>query len=152
MRNTFATAAPLLVPLLCGASALAQAQSQSQAQRPGHVTDVRTVSDLAAVCDPRLPGVERLESIAYCQGYMTAAGQFHSALHPAGGPRRPLYCLPNPGPSMAQAGLTFAAWARQNPQRANEPALDGVLRWAQSTYPCPADGATPAPRSARSAR
>ena len=32
---------------------------------------------------------------------------------------------------------------------ANEPALDGLLRWAQSTHPCPADGASP--RAARSA-
>lgn len=143
MRNTFAAAAPLLAALLGGGGgALAQA--------PGHVTDVRTVSDLAAVCDPQLRGVERLESIAYCQGYMTAAGQFHASLHPAGGPRRPLYCLPDPAPSVAQAGLAFAAWARQNPQRANEPAPDGVLRWAQSAYACPpgASSAQSAPRAA----
>jgi len=139
-RITIAATAPLLAALLGGAPALAQ--------RPGHVTDVRTVSDLAAVCDPQLRGVERLESIAYCQGYMTAAGQYHTALYPAGGPRRPLYCVPNPPPSVAQSGLAFAAWARQNPQRANEPALDGLLRWAQSAHPCPTDGASP--RAARS--
>jgi hypothetical protein len=140
MRNRIAAAAPLLAALL-GGGALAQA--------PGLVTDVRTVSDLAAVCDPQVRGVERLESIAYCQGYMTAAGQYHTSLHPAGGARRPLFCVPNPPPSVAQSGLAFAAWARQNPQRANEPALDGLLRWAQSTHPCPADGASP--RAARSA-
>jgi len=134
MRNSFAAAAPLLAGLLLGVTA----PPAALAQAPGHVTEVRTVSDLAAVCDPQLRGVERLESIAYCQGFMTAAGQYHTALHPAGGPRRPLYCVPNPPPSVAQSGLAFAAWARQNPQRTSEPALDGVLRWAQSTYPCPA--------------
>lgn len=131
MRNTIAAAA--LAAALAGAATPAAAQSQS----PGHVTDVRTVSDLAAVCDPQLRGVERLESIAYCQGYMTAAGQYHTAIHPAGGPRRPLFCVPNPAPSVAQAGLGFAAWARQNPQHADDPAPDGLLRWAQSAYPCP---------------
>ena len=148
MRNTFAAAAaaaPLLAAaLLGGAPALAQA--------PRHVTEVQTVSDLAAVCDPQLRGVERLESIAYCQGFLTAAGQYHTALHPAGGPRRPLFCVPNPPPSVAQSGLAFAAWARQNPQRANEPALDGLLRWAQSAYPCPTTAASersPRPGSAR---
>ena len=147
MRNTFAVAAPLLVALLGGAPALAQAQGRPQAQAT-HVTDVRTVSDLAAVCDPQLRGVERLESIAYCQGYLTAAGQYHTSLHPAGGPRRPLFCVPNPPPSVAQSGLAFAAWARQNPQRANEPALDGLLRWAQSAYPCPTTAASErSPRS-----
>ena len=139
IRNTIAAAAPLLATILLAAPAPAQA--------PGHVTEVRTVSDLAAVCDPRLGGVERLESIAYCQGFITAAGQYHTALHPAGGPRRPLFCVPNPPPSVAQTGLGFAAWARQNPQRANEPALDGLLRWARSSYPCPNDGT-----SARDAR
>ena len=134
MRNTIAAATPLLAALLVAAPALAQA--------PGHVTDVRTVSDLAAVCDPQLRGVERLESIAYCQGYLTAAGQYHTSLHPAGGPRRPLFCVPTPPPSVAQSGLAFAAWARQNPQRANEPALDGLLRWAQSAYPCPTTAAS----------
>ena len=84
MRNTFAAAAaaPMLAAaLLNGPPALAQA--------PRHVTEVQTVSDLAAVCDPQVRGVERLESIAYCQGFLTAAGQYHAALHPAGGPRRP---------------------------------------------------------------
>jgi Rap1a immunity proteins len=144
MRITLAAAAPLLAGLL-GLPA-----PPALAQAPGHVTEVRTVSDLAAVCDPQLRGVERLESIAYCQGFMTAAGQYHTALHPAGGPSRPLYCVPNPPPSVAQSGLAFAAWARQNPRHAGEPALDGVLRWAQSTYPCPSGGA-PA-RSPRPAR
>ena len=136
MRNTFATAAPLLAAaaLLAAPAMLA---GSARAQAPGQITDVRTVSDLAAVCDPQLRGVERLESIAYCQGYITAAGQYHTSLHPAGGPRRPLFCVPNPAPSVAQSGLGFASWARQNPQRANEPALDGLLRWAQTTYPCP---------------
>lgn len=146
MRNTLAAAAPLLAAALIGAPAPARAQA------PGLVTEVRTVSDLAAVCDPQVRGVERLESIAYCQGYLTAAGQYHTALHPAGGPRRPLFCVPNPPPSVAQSGLAFAAWARRNPQHANEAALDGLLRWAQATHPCPTTAASersPRPGSAR---
>ncbi len=138
-RNIFATAAALL------AETAALSVAPALAQAPGHVTEVRTVSDLAAVCDPQLRGVERLESIAYCQGFITAAGQYHTALHPAGGPRRPLFCVPNPPPSVAQSGLGFAAWARQNPQRANEPALDGLLRWAQSAHPCPTTAASERP-------
>ena len=146
MRNTLAAAAPLLAAALIGAPAPARAQA------PGLVTDVRTVSDLAAVCDPQVRGVERLESIAYCQGYLTAAGQYHTSLHPAGGPSRPLFCVPNPPPSVAQSGLAFAAWARRNPQHANEAALDGLLRWAQATYPCPTtatSGRSPRPGSTR---
>lgn len=143
MRNTIA-AVSLAAAATLGAPALAQS--------PGHVTDVRTVSDLAAVCDPQVRGVERLESIAYCQGYVTAAGQYHTAIHPAGGSRRSLFCVPDPAPSVAQAGLGFAAWARQNPQHANDPALDGLLRYAQSAYPCPTPATSERPRRSGSAR
>ncbi|WP_141563179.1 Rap1a/Tai family immunity protein [Teichococcus rhizosphaerae] len=130
---------------MAGAPALAQNAAPAPASPA--VTQVRTVADLAAICDPAA-GPLRLESIAYCQGYITAAGQYHAALFPAGGGRPPLYCVPSPAPSVAQTGLAFAAWARQNTQYAAEPALDGLHRWAQATYPCPAGNA---PRTGRPA-
>lgn len=113
------------------------------------VTSVETAADLAAVCNPAASGVPRLEAIAYCQGFITSAGQYHALLHPAGGPIRPLYCTPTPGPTVAQAGIAFAAWLNANAAYRAEPALDGLLRWMQETYPCPA---APAPRIRRSTR
>ncbi|NKC29370.1 Rap1a/Tai family immunity protein [Falsiroseomonas selenitidurans] len=101
------------------------------------VTDhVRTVSDLAAVCDPRVRGMRRLEAIAYCQGFLTAAGQYHAMMFPQGGPVRPLFCVPGRGPSIAETGIGFAGWARSNPVYREEPALDGFLRYAQAQFPC----------------
>lgn len=112
--------------------------SPALAQAP--VTAVHTVADLVAVCGPAetLPAVARLEAIAYCQGFVTAAGQYHAALHRPGGRHRPLFCLPTPTPSVAQAAIAFVVWAGENPNRAGEPALDGLLRFAQAAYPCPA--------------
>jgi hypothetical protein len=126
---------------LCLASSLAMAQPAATAAEEALVDHVRTVADLAAVCDPRWGGVPRLEAIAYCQGFLTAAGQYHALLYPSAGPVRPLFCVPNPGPTIAESGIGFAAWARANPTRANELALDGFLRWAQARFPCP----TPTP-------
>jgi hypothetical protein len=99
--------------------------------QPRPMDQVQTVAELAAVCDPTTTGVPRLEAIAYCQGFLTSAGQYHALMYPAGRPVRPLFCLPNPGPSIAQSGIAFARWARENASYANEPALDGMLRWAQ---------------------
>ena len=146
MRSLLAAAfSCLLVPM-------ASAQPRPHhATSPDVVTHVRTVADLAAVCDPAWPGVARLEAIAYCQGFLTSAGQYHTLLHPAGGTRKPLYCVPNPAPTVAEAGLAFAAWSRANPNYNAEPALDGLLRFAQSKYPCPADSAAPARRTTRPA-
>jgi hypothetical protein len=110
---------------------------------------VQTANELAAVCDPAWQGVPRLEAIAYCQGFLTSFGQYHALLHPAGGPIRPLFCVPSPGPSIAESGLAFAAWARSNPTHSNEPALDGLVRWAQASFPCPAPAAAPRARSTR---
>ncbi|PZW45925.1 hypothetical protein C8P66_110123 [Humitalea rosea] len=128
---------------LLGGPALAQT---SGSPPPGstQVTHATTVADLAAMCAPRSTGLPRLESIAYCQGYVTAAGHAYAELVPASGPRPQIVCMGTPGPSIAEAGIGFAAWAAQHPEHASEPALDGLLRYARATYPCAA-----APRAAR---
>lgn len=133
--------------LAIGGLALAPAMAQPVSTTTAPVvTHVQTVADLATVCDPGWSGVPRLEAIAYCQGFLTSAGQYHTLLHPAGGARKPLYCVPNPAPTVAEAGLAFAAWSRANPAYNAEPALDGLLRFAQATYPCPQPAAPAAAR------
>lgn len=133
------------------AAALVLAGTAAQAQPPppgaGLITHVETVRDLAAICDPSWGGMPRYEAIAYCQGFLTAAAQYHTMLHPVGGPIRPLYCLPQPGPTVAETGVEFARWAQATPRYAAEPALDGFLRWAQARHPCPPARAGRAARS-----
>ncbi len=113
----------------------AMAWQPAAAQGVPPVTDAQTAGELGAVCDPGWGGIPRLEAIAYCQGFLTSFGQYHALLHPRGVP--PFFCLPAPAPTIAQSGVAYAAWARSNPQHASEPALQGVLRWARATYPCP---------------
>ena len=137
MRSLLAAAFTcLLVPM-------ASAQPRPHhADRPDVITHVRTVADLAAVCDPAWSGVARLEAIAYCQGFLTSAGQYHTLTHPAGGRVAPLYCVASPGPSVAESGIAFAAWAQDHPAHRGEPALDGFLRWTEATFPCPPPAAS----------
>ena len=130
------TAAALAMTLGCSIFSASDAIAQGTSA-PAVVTHVQTASDLAAICDPAWGGVPRLEAIAYCQGFLTGFGQYHALLYPQGGPARPLFCVPVPGPTVAQSGIAFAAWARENPQYGGEPALDGLLRWAQASFPCP---------------
>lgn len=128
---------PALALLLANAPAFAQ---------PRPADHVQTAAELAAICDPSTTGVPRLESIAYCQGFLTAAGQYHSLMNPPGRAVRQLFCVPNPGPTIAQSGIALARWVRENPSHANEPALDSMLRWAQASFPCPVE---PTSRRAR---
>lgn len=141
-----------LAMALAGSLALAPAaMAQGSPAAPAIVTHAQTAQELAAVCDPAWGGVPRLEAIAYCQGFLTSFGQYHALLYPQNGPARPLFCVPVPGPTVAQSGIAFAAWVRENPRFGNEPALDGLLRWAQATFPCPPAPAAraPTPRSPR---
>jgi hypothetical protein len=127
-----ATAAALAV-MMGGSAALAQGgPPRTEDQMVSHV---ETVRDLASVCDPRWSDVPRLEAIAYCQGFLTGVGQYYTLTHPRGRSRQ-LYCVSASGASIAESGLGFARWARENPTYANEPALDGYLRWAQQRHPC----------------
>jgi hypothetical protein len=143
MRATYAAAA--LIGLF---SASAMAQTAAPAVTAPPVTEVHTAAELAAVCDPAMGNPLRMESIAYCQGYVTAAGHYYAATHPAGTGAQPIFCSPTPPPSVAQTGLAFATWTRENPQYAGEPAIDGLWRWAKTAYPCPEKpAATPTPRS-----
>jgi hypothetical protein len=149
IHRTATLAALTIAAFAAAPSARAQSPAAPASSAP---TSVSTTADLAAICLPDSTGVQRLEAIAYCQGYVTAIGQYHALLHPAGGRVPPLFCVPSPTPSVAQSAIAFANWAKQNPQYGSEPAPDGLLRWAQATYPCPAQAAQPSARSTRATR
>ena len=72
------------------------------------------------------------------------AGQYSQTVAVARG-RTPLYCMPSPGPTHAEFQAAFVAWARANPQYAQERAVEGLSRFTSATYPCP-----PAQAAARS--
>lgn len=97
---------------------------------------VRTVSDLAALCGARAGETDAEAAIYLCHGFLIGVGQYHAATRRPGSPYPPLYCLPDPPPSLNQTAAGFATWARNNPQFGLEPAVDGLVRWAQQTYPC----------------
>jgi hypothetical protein len=81
----------------------------------------------------------------YCRGFLVGVGQYHAEVTRPGG-RAPIFCLPEPTPTLEAAQASFAAWSRANAQHGGEKAVDGLLRWAAATYPCPTP---PAPARAR---
>ena len=55
------------------------------------------------------------------------------------GGRPPIFCLaPAAAPSLAEAQSAFVSWAAAHAQYADDKAIDGLLRWAATAYPCPA--------------
>lgn len=114
-----------------GLAALAAIAGPVLAQTaPANMGTVNTgpLAELCASADP-VAG-------AYCRGFLIGAGQYHASITAPGG-ADPVFCLAQPMPSVDQAQASFAAWARSNPQHAGERAVDGVIRWAATAYPCP---------------
>lgn len=132
-HNIIRPALAALALMACSHAASAQAPSTVPKPPAKHVA---TVEDLASVCDPQAQGVTRLEAIAYCQGYVTAAGQYRAGLQQIAPQAVAPLCLPSPAPTIAQVGISFAAWARGNPDQSAQPALVGLLKWAEQTFRC----------------
>ena len=126
------------------AAALALAPGLARAQGgpapPGGVGV--TTAGLAQLCAAG-GGTDTVSAAAlgYCPGFMIGVGQYHAELTTRGAGRPPVFCLPQPSPTIEAAQDSFVAWSRANPQHAGEKALIGLMRWAADTFPCTATSA-----------
>lgn len=71
---------------------------------------------------------------AFCLGYMSGAMQFYGAAIKS--PEvTPFVCAPK---ELSRGSLRdiFLDWARSNPRRLGEPAIEGLLRAAVAKFPC----------------
>lgn len=93
--------------------------------------------DLAALCGATAQDPLHSMALAWCQGFLVGAGQYHQSVAAAGAGGKRLFCLPTPEPTLDQARQAFVAWAGSHPQYAGERAVDGLTRFAADTYPCP---------------
>ena len=127
------TAAAMLAAVLTGHAARAQSAPPPEGGR----SPPRTVAALAEVCATPSSSPDYTAFRYFCAGFLSGVSQYHAALHPVGGARAPLFCVPDPPPRLADAAAAFVAWARANPQFGGETAADGLMRFARQTYPCP---------------
>jgi hypothetical protein len=104
-------------------------------------------SDLAALCAAGPSDPQVVSAVNYCHGFLLGVGQFHAEATREGARIRPFFCLPNPRPTVASITSGFVAWAAANPQFAGTPAVEGVVRYATSAFPCP-----PRPAASRRGR
>jgi len=107
------------------------AAGAGHAQTPAAVTPTLTTAALAELCS-----ASTTAAVGYCRGFLVGAGQYHGEISSPGG-RPAIFCLPEPTPAVETAQASFVAWAGANPQHAGDKAINGLLRWAQATYPCP---------------
>ena len=135
-----------LKTLFAAAALLAAAPAMAQTAPPARGSNTATVGELAALCATPSTAANYAEANGLCRGFIGGFAQDHAAMTQPGTRHRPLFCVPSPAPTGAQAAAAFAAWSQANPQHANELAVDGLARWFITTYPCPQ---APARRGAR---
>jgi hypothetical protein len=134
--------------IAAGAAALAIGAGPAAAQAPAQAPTARgiTTATLAEACARQGSDAASALAVGYCRGFMSGAGQYHREISTN---RPAIFCLPSPSPSFDEAQASFVAWAAANQQFAGESALDGMMRWAAATYPCPTQPAEPAARTTR---
>ncbi len=109
---------------------------------------LRTTEDLVALCDAKQGDPQAVAAIHQCTGFLVGVYQYHESIN--AGPRaRRIFCIPAEGaPNRDTAAQMFVAWSRTRPQHMNEPAIDGLTRFAVETWPCRRAGQRPARRPA----
>jgi hypothetical protein len=95
----------------------------------------RTTAEFAKLCDADPTSSGYAEAVQFCYGYITGAAQFYyAALGPEG--IAPIACPPA-GVTRQQAVDMFLTWAQAHPELMNEEPIQGLMRAAAATWPCP---------------
>jgi hypothetical protein len=125
----------------------AMAQPATRPAITGEDFQAGTTGALAKLCAAGGTDAVGAAAATYCHGFLSGVGQFHRGISQSGGAIAPLFCAPQPPPTIEQVASGFASWAQANPQYAAEPAVDGLVRFAQTRFPCPTQpAATPRTR------
>jgi len=96
---------------------------------------LRNTQDLIELCSVRDNDPMHSAAISFCHGYGLGAFHYYQAIHssPQG---KPFVCLPDPIPSRTEGVKMFIAWAKENPQYMNEPAVESLFRFLAAKWPC----------------
>lgn len=97
---------------------------------------IATTGDLATLCAVAPEHPRYAAAVHMCHGYMIGAHHLHqAAIAPTetGG----FYCVPTENrPSRDEVTAAFVTWAGATPGAGELPAIEGLMRWANTAYPC----------------
>ncbi len=94
-----------------------------------------TAGDLAQLCASHPTDPNHAAAIHLCQGYLIGLHHMHTAIANAVGSG--IYCVPAEAPpTRDEASAAFAEWIAASPEHAKLEAVDAVLLWASTAFPC----------------
>jgi len=121
------------VLLLLAAAAALNSSSALAVSREDFI--VANTQDVIDICTTPESDPMYVAAVAFCQGYLVGAYQYHTALH-SGPKAKPVICLPQPTPTRTQAIDRFITWAKAHPEYANERGVEALTKFLVETYPC----------------
>ena len=96
---------------------------------------LRSGADLVALCATLPSDPLYTAAVHMCHGF--GAGTFQTIVAMTRHEKlEPLLCPPDPQPSRNEVVGRFLEWAKRNPERLTEPAVETVGRFFLTTYPC----------------
>lgn len=121
-RRSMATAAALALAMT-SESAIAQIAEPASSFSTGELLN-------ACAADAGAEG----PSAEFCEGFILGTGLFYLELRRA--EKIEAWACADPAPDLQQIRRDFVAWARANPERLDDAAIDGFWRAMAQTYPC----------------
>jgi len=120
------------------AGAIAATPALAQGQAAGGAPATFTTADLARLCGPAADNANAVALRPACYAALVTIGQVHSIYTTGPRAQRPVFCMPEQAPTLDRVSADFVSWAAANQQYSGTRAAEGVLRFAATTYPCPA--------------
>ena len=96
--------------------------------------EIKTTQDLLRACSWPEEDALHARAISFCYGYLLSAVHYDAALHHNNKKNR-IVC-PDETTSLKQVVETFVGWAEKHPQYMGELPVEGVMRAANSRWPC----------------
>jgi hypothetical protein len=96
---------------------------------------LRSGTDFVALCAAPAGDPLYMAAVHMCHGF--GAGTYQTIMAMTRHEKiDPLICPPQPAPSRNETVGRFLEWAKQNPQRLTEPAVEVVARFFITEFPC----------------
>jgi hypothetical protein len=135
--------AAVLSPILGAAAAVA---APAAAQISEQTFSSGRTGDLATLCATSESSPGGIAARAWCHAFIIATGQYHNSVAAANPAVGRIYCLPDSNMTLDQVRTAFVDWAQSHPEYAGTRAVDGLMRFAGTTWPCPQPTASDARR------
>lgn len=95
---------------------------------------LRNTADLVSLCNAQPSDPNRIAAIHFCQGFILGIRHYDDTSQNA--LKDNFYCQ-DQRVTRDQGMAMYVKWHLDHPQYQSEAPLDGVVRWAMATWPCP---------------